>query len=91
MDLRRVEIDLAHEVGVERRLAPPVAGLAVRERPRGEEQERAGAELRSRLTKMITFCRYCEFVGDHGVARFEPHISLSAIHGVAQADEATAR
>ena len=40
---------------------------------------------------MITFCRYCAFVGDHGAGRFEPHISFSAIHGVAQADEATAR
>ena len=40
---------------------------------------------------MITFWRYCWFVGDHGVARFEPHISFRAIHGVAQADEATAR
>jgi hypothetical protein len=35
--------------------------------------------------------RYCVFVGDQGTARFEPHISLSAIHGVAQPDEATAR
>ena len=40
---------------------------------------------------MSTFCRYCAFVGDHGVGRFEPHISLRAIHGVAQAEEAAAR
>ena len=40
---------------------------------------------------MMMFCRYWAFVGDHGVARFEPHISLRAIQGCAQADEATAR
>ena len=44
VDLRRGEIDLAHEVRVERHLAPPVAGLAVRERAAVQEQERMRAE-----------------------------------------------
>ena len=91
MELSRVEVDLAHEVGVERSLAPPVAASpSVNGRVERSRNGRAPSSRR-RLTKMITFWRYWVFVGDHGVARFEPHISLSAIHGVAQADEATAR
>ena len=49
------------------------------------------AERAQAAHELSTLSRYCAFVGDQGVARFEPHISLSAIHGVAQADDATAR
>ena len=44
VDLGRREVDLADEVGVERRLPPPVAGLAVRERAGREQQEWMRAE-----------------------------------------------
>jgi hypothetical protein len=44
----------------------------------------------SRWRSVSTSARYVAFVVDHGIASCEPWSSLSAIHGVGHADEATA-
>ncbi len=42
-------------------------------------------------TNASTFARYCAFTGNQGVVVEAPKSSLSAIHGNAQPEDATAR